>query len=164
MFWEVSKKLKKKSPNFFKLTYWVTSNDIWRFFFHFFVAFSEYLNFITQSVTLCIIFHNFFSFFCRSTLKKHDLCSQNVRRSCWDRAGGLGARPPSPGIWYTPTPLTAFHVWSWIHRGGPILLSELGLTSGRLWYNFCKYLPGGFFYEILCPHFKVLKCRKIVGS
>ena len=110
-------------------------------------------------------FSYFFSIFLQIDIKKHDLCSQNVRRSCRDRAGGLGARSPSPGIWYTPTPLTAFHVWSWIHRGGPILLSELGLTSGRLWYDFCKYLPGILFSMKFFVHIlKFWNVVKLLGA
>ena len=83
----------------------------------------------------CIIF--LFSFFCRSTLK-HDLSCTNGRR-CWYSVR-LGARSPSACLWYTPAPLAAFHARSWTPRRGPILLSELGLASGRLWYHFCKFL------------------------
>ena len=87
--------------------------------------------------TTCIIF--LFSFFCRSTLK-HDLSRTNGRR-CWDSVR-LGARSPSACLWYTPAPLATFHVRSWTQWRGPILLSEFGLASGRLWYHFCKYIYG----------------------
>ena len=51
----------------------------------------------------------------------------------------LGSWSPSTSIWHTPTPLTAFHARSWSQWWGSLLLSELRLASGCLWYKFCKF-------------------------
>jgi hypothetical protein len=134
------------------------------FFFIFFVGFSECLNFITQSVTLCIIFHHFFfSFFCRSTLKNMTSAARMSDGAAGIEPGDWGPGPPPPVFGIPPPPLPPFMFEAGFTEEDPSYCQSLDSHLAVCDTTFVSiYL--GFFYEILCPHFKVLKCRKIVGS
>ena len=77
--------------------------------------------------------------------------------------GDWGPGPPPPVFGIPPPPLPPFMFEAGFTEEDPSYCQSLDSHLAVCDTTFVSiYLS--FFYEILCPHFKVLKCRKIVGS